>query len=142
MSSEEILISQVRNICRISTRYVVIYAVREKSLLQAVLDMCIHGGKSTFHLIENNTVVERFILLNFVVPALLTEDAVVMIDRGTEDRVKIYPCKIYEILLVLGGYRIHGLIREGHGVQEGIHGAFDQIQEGFLHGIIIRTCQH
>jgi hypothetical protein len=76
------------------------------------------------------------------VPAFLTVNAVIVINGRAEYRVEIDPGQIDKILFVLGRYRIHGLVREGHGVKVGVHGALYEIQEGFLNGIVVGTCQN
>ena len=66
-----------------------------------MLDPGFNRCVGTFHLVENNSVIEGLAVLNLVVPSFLAENAVLMIDRRTEYCIEIYSRQIDEVLLVL-----------------------------------------
>ena len=75
-------------------------------------------------------------------PALLAVDVGLVTDGGSEYCVQIYAGQVQKILLVAAGNGVEGLVREGHGVEEGVHGALQQFHEGFLHGVLVGAAQH
>jgi hypothetical protein len=75
-------------------------------------------------------------------PALLTIDVGLVEDGRSENGIQIYAGQIQKVLLVAAGYGIDGLIGEGHGVEEGIHGALQQFHKRLLHRVLIRAAEH
>ena len=55
-----------------------------------------------------------------VIPALLAENLLFLVNVRVKNRIQINVHQILEILVITAGYRITGLIRVGHGIQEGI----------------------
>ena len=58
-----------------------------------------------------------------------------------QHRVHVDPQKIDKILAVPAGYRVDSPVRESHGVEEGVQGAFHQFHKGFLHRVALRAAQ-
>ena len=56
-------------------------------------------------------------------------------------RVHVDPQEIDKILAVPAGYRVDSSVREGHGVEEGVHGAFHQLHKGLLHRVAFGAAQ-
>ena len=82
------------------------------------------------------------LLTQLVVPAFLAENALVGIDCGPEHCVQVHLGQVQEVLLIFGRHRVHGLVREGHGVEECGHGALEEVQEGLLHREVLGPLQH
>ena len=137
----ELLIGQVGNGSGITAGIVAIAGIGEQDILDRLLDNAVHAGHGALHLVEDHAVVDQLVLLHLVVPALLAEDVGISQDPGSKDRVQIHGGQIQEILLVTAGNGVHGLVGEGHGIEEGIHGALQQLHEGLLHGILVRAAQ-
>ncbi len=75
-------------------------------------------------------------------PAFLFEDVLVVVDVRVEDRIHVHISQVHEVGHVGRCHRIHGLIREGHGIQECLHAAFEQIDERLLHREPLRAAEH
>ena len=67
-------------------------------------------------------------------PAFLHEDLFILEHVREKDGIKVDVHEVLEIRCIAAGHRIHRLIREGHGIEEGIEGPFDEFDEGFLEG--------
>ena len=80
--------------------------------------------------------------VQFVVPALLLKNGGLGIDGRVEHRVQVHVHQVVQILLVGGGNGVDGLVGVGHGVEERLHGALDQIDEWLLDGELGRSAQH
>jgi len=69
------------------------------------------------------------------VPSLLFEDAGAVVDGGMEHGIEVDAHEVLEVGRVGGGHWVHGLVREGEGVQERLHRRLEQVHERFLDGI-------
>ena len=109
-----------------------IAVVREQQPHGFRLHQLIHIGERALHLAVHNAIVVGLGILavEFVVPALLHEDLGLFVDGGAEHRVQVDLHQVVEIPIVAAAYGVHRLVRVGHGVQEGLHGALQQIHEG------------
>ena len=58
-----------------------------------------------------------------------------------EHGIQIDIHQIPEVLIIAACHREHGLVRIGHGIQEGIHGSLDQLYKRILGRILLRTAQ-
>ena len=67
-----------------------------------------------------------------VVPAFLTEDLFFFVNIRIEYRIQIYMHQILEIPVITACYRVAGLIRIGHGIEEGIERSFYQFHKRIL----------
>ena len=75
-------------------------------------------------------------------PALLLKNGGLGIDGRVEHRVQVHVHQVVQILLVGGGDGVDGFVGVGHGVEERLHGALDQVDERLLDGKLGRSAQH
>ena len=75
-------------------------------------------------------------------PALLAEDLALAVYQRAEHGVQIDAHEVEEILRVAAGYGVISLVREGHGVEEGVHRGLHQLHEGLLGRIALRAAEH
>ena len=116
--------------------------VREQKPGYFPLQKSVRGGKSSLHLVEYHALDgKRVVFVQLVVPALLAENLRLGMEQRMQHRVHVDPQEIDKILAVPAGYRIDGLVREGHGVEESVQGAFHQFHKRFLYRIALRTAQ-
>ena len=116
-----------------------------------------HGvGQRALHLVEHHAVITQRALVQargaavavalrqvqFVVPALLLKNGGLGIDGRVEHRVQVHVHQVVQILLVGGGNGVDGLVGVGHGVEERLHGALDQVDKRLLDGKLGRSAQH
>ena len=119
---QELLIRKLRNILRITAGFHAIGIIREKIIHDLSVQHLVRGRKCSLHLIIYNTIIGKrtFLLLQMVIPALLAENLLLLVNVRVKNRIQINVHQILEILVITAGYRITGLIRVGHGIQEGI----------------------
>ena len=75
-------------------------------------------------------------------PAFLLKNGGFGIDGRVEHRVQVHVHQVVQILLVGGGNGVDGLVGVGHGVEERLHGALDQVDKRLLDGELSRSAQH
>ena len=75
-------------------------------------------------------------------PALLLKNGGLGVDGRVEHRVQVHVHQVVQILLVGGGNGVDGLVGVGHGVEERLHGALDQVDKRLLDGKLGRSAQH
>ena len=136
MEIQEFFISQIRNVIRISAGFTSIGGVRKQRIHYFSLQNFIRRGKSSFHLIINNTIIHKrsFRFFQMVAPALLAENFLSFINIGIKHSIQIYMHQILKILVITAGHRIACLIRIGHSIQESIQRSFHQFHKGILKG--------
>ena len=119
---QELLIRKLRNILRITAGFHAIGIIREKIIHDLSVQHLVRGRKCPLHLIIYDTIIGKrtFLLLQMVIPALLAENLLLLVNVRVKNRIQINVHQILEILVITAGYRITGLIRVGHGIQEGI----------------------
>ena len=119
---QKLFIGKLRNILRIAAGFHAVGIVREKIIHNLSVQHLVRGRKCSLHLIIYNTIIGKrtFLLLQMVIPALLAENLLLLINVRVKNRIQINVHQILEILVITAGYRITGLIRVGHGIQEGI----------------------
>ncbi len=59
-----------------------------------------------------------------------------------EHRVQIDPHQVVQVPLIPAGDGVDRLVRVGHGVEEGVQGAFHQFHKGLPHGVVGGTAEH
>ena len=120
MKVQIILIRQIWDRCRIPARFMDIGRIRKKGLLDLALQQLFGRRKNPFHLIKYNAVIrERPVhIRQFIVPALLLENLLLLIDIRIKYGVEIHIHQIAEIFIVAARNRVHRLIRIRHRVQE------------------------
>ena len=141
---DELLVAQLRDVLGVSARVKAVAAFGEEGAEHLLLHHLVHGAHGPLHLVEHHALVDRLFLAvrPFDVPALLLEDAGVMQDGRGEHGVQIDLRQVQEVRLVQAGHRVHGLVRKGHRVQEGVHAALDQLHERLPDGILVAAAEH
>ena len=147
---QEVLVGELRDGARVAAGLVRVGGVGEQRRGDGVVQH-VHGvGKGALHLVEDHAVVAQGAVfklaalgdVQLVVPALLLEDGGLGVDGGVEHGVHVDARQVHEVLLVSGGDRVDRLVRVGHGVEERLHGALDEVNEGLLDGIALGAAQN
>ena len=140
---KELLIGQIRNKLRVASGFIRIGSVREQRVQNHPIQYTLRGGKCSFHLVVYDAVVFQLVFrgVKLITPAFLPEDFLMLIDVRVEHGIHVDVHQILKILVVAACHRINGLVRIGHGIQEGIQGAFHQFHEGILRREILRAAQ-
>ena len=117
---------QLRNVGGVAAGVEAVGSVREELALHVFQEHAVGVGVVPLHLVEHHAVDAELPvgLFQLVVPALLSEGLGIPDTQGVEDGVQIHVHEIQKILVVPAGQGIHGLVREGEGIQEGGEGAF------------------
>ena len=112
--------------------------------MERVEEHVVRVGHNALHLVEHHTVIRerRVCVLELVVPTLLFENLFALVDGRMQHRIEIDVHKVHQVFLVRARNGIDRLVCEGHGVQECLHRALEQIHERFLHWKLVRTTQH
>ena len=141
---EEILVGEVRDRARQATRLETIGGIGKERRLERVEEHVVRVGHNALHLVEHHTVIRerRVCVLELVVPALLFEDLFALVDGRMQHRIEIDIHKVHQVFLVRARNGIDRLVCEGHGVQERLHRALEQVHERFLHRELVRTAQY
>ena len=141
---DELLVGQLGDALRVAAADEAVAAVREQQTHGLRLHQLADIGESTLHLAVYNAVVIGLgvLAVELIVPALLHEDLGLFVDGGAEHRVQIDLHQVVEIFVVAAAYRVDRLVRVGHGVQEGLHGALQQIHEGLPDGETPGAVEH
>ena len=115
---QKFFISQLRDHIRVAARFHGVWRIRIQGLGNFSFQHVVRGGKRALHLIVNHAVYGKLRLRAFqlVMPALLLEDLLFLINIRIKNRVQIDVHQVLEIRIVAARDRIHGLIRIGHGV--------------------------
>ena len=154
---QELLVGERGNRARIATALVCIGGVGIEHGVDGIVQHAHGVGQRTLHLVEHHAVIAQRALaqargaalalgalrqVQLVVPALLLKNGWLGIDGRVEHRVQVHVHQVVQILLVGGGNGVDGLVGVGHGVEERLHGAFDQVHERLLDGKLGRSAQH
>ena len=75
-------------------------------------------------------------------PAFLLEDRALVEDGGVQHGVEVDVHEVQKILLIGTRHGVDRLVGVGHGVQERLHRAFEQVYEGLFHGKLVRAAKH
>ena len=144
MEGTELLEAELRNHRRITTGLVAVAGIREECVHDVALEHRLRIREDTLHLVVDDAVIAERILLvhHLIVPALLPEDTRILDAVRMEHGIEIDIHQVIEILLVAGRHRIHGLIRIGHRVQEGVEGALCKLHKRVLQRKLLRPAQH
>ena len=144
MLVEELLVGELGYDCGVAARFVRVGGVGEQRRGKRVVEHRIGIGKGALHLVVHDAVVAQRLVgpVDLVVPSLLLEDGALLVDRGVENGIHIDVHEVQKVLLVGARHRVHRFIRERHGVQKRLHGAFDEVDEGLFDGEFVRAAQH
>jgi hypothetical protein len=139
MVVQELLVGEGGDLAGVAARLVGVCRVREQGCREGLVEDVVGIGERAFHLVEDHAVVgERRVIplaRDLEVPALLLEDAGALVDGRVQNRVQVDAHEVLQVGRVGGGHRVHGLVGEGHGVQEGLHARLEQVDEGLLDGV-------
>ena len=147
---EELAVGELRDGARVAARLAGVGGCGEQRAVHRVVKHT-HGiGERTLHLVEHHAVVAQgavFELLarfdvELVVPALLLKDGWLGVDGRIEHGVHIDVHEVEQVLFVGARHRVYRLVRVRHGVEERLHGALDEVDEGLLHGELGRPAQN
>ena len=153
---QELLVGERGNRARVAAALVRIGGVGIERGVDGIVQHA-HGiGQHALHLVEHHAVITQRALVQargaavavalrqvqFVVPALLLKNGGLGIDGRVEHRVQVHVHQVVQILLVGGGNGVDGLVGVGHGVEERLHGALDQVDKRLLDGKLGRSAQH
>ena len=156
---QELLVGEPGNRARVAAALVRIGGVGIERGVDGVVQHA-HGiGQRALHLVEHHAVIAQCALaqaggaavalvlgalrqVQLVVPALLLKNGGLGIDGRVEHRVQVHVHQVVQVLLVGGGNGIDGLVGVGHGVEERLHGALDQVDKRLLDGELGRSAQH
>ena len=144
MEVEKLFVAQLRNLLRISAGFHTVCRIRKQGIHDLALQHIIRGRKCALHLIVDDAVDHDRIILLFQLPAppLLTEDLLIPVNIRIEHRIQIHIHQIPEILIIAAGYREHGFVRIGHGIEEGIHGSLHKLDKRILGRILSGAAQY
>ena len=131
---DEVFLGQVRDVVRIAARFNAIGRIGEEVFHDVPFELRVRRRKDAFHFIIDDAAINEVAVgrIEVVMPAFLHQDLFVLQHIREEDRIQVDVHQILEVGRIAAGNGIHGLIGEGHGVEEGVERAFDQFDEGFL----------
>ena len=141
---DKLLIGQFRYKGGIAAGLVGIAVVREQNRAGIAVQHALRRGEGALHLIVNHAVDGQVVLrgLHLIVPSLLQKDLGLPVNPRVKHAVHIHVHQVPEILVIAAGYRINGLVRVGHGVQEGVQRPLHQLHKGILHRKFLRSLKH
>ena len=143
---EVVLVGERRNHVGVAARLEAVGVVGEKRLVETRERDLVGIGHGPAHLVEHHAVghepTRLALALHLVMPALLLEDGSLGVKLGEEHGVEVDAHEVQQVLLVGARNRVHRLVREGQGVQEGLHRRLEQVDEGLLHRVEVAAAQH
>ena len=119
---QELFIGKGRDHLRVSAGFIGITGIREKRVQDHPIQNALRRRKSPLHLIVYHAVDRQFSLgiLQLIVPALLSENLLMLVNIREENRIHIHVHQIFEICVVAAGNGINRLVRVSHGIQKSI----------------------
>ena len=159
MRVQELLVGERGNRARVAAAFVRIGGVGIERGIDGVVQHAHGVGQRALHLVEHHAVIAQRALaqargaavafalgalrqVQLVVPALLLKNGGLGVDGRVEHRVQVHVHQVIQILFVGGGDGVDGLVGVGHGVEERLHGALDQVDKRLLDGKLGRPAQH
>ncbi len=142
VKSFEPLIGQGGNDPGIAARIQPVGDIRKEGLLRVFGEEGVGRGVSSFHLVIDDPFEAQggLRVIDVVMPSLLLENA--RRDAGVKDRVQVDIDEVVEVLEVLAGHGVAGLVRVGEGIEKGLEGSLEELHEGLLHGVFPRPAQY
>ena len=136
------LVGEGRDRRRVAAGIEAVGAVRVQQPVRFFVQPVVQVAHGPLHFVIHHAVERGRFPVEIDAGALLHEDGAVLGDHGAEHRVQIYRNKVHEVFVVAARHRVHRFIRERKGVQEGVHGALDQIHKGLFYRILPRAAEH
>ena len=138
---EELLVGKRRDGGGLAARLEAVRRVGEQRRRKLVVENRLGVGERAFHLVVHHAVVSelaRALLAGeFHMPTFLLEDRALVEDGGVQHGVEIDVHEVQKVLLVGACHGIDRFVGVGHGVQERLHRAFEQVHEGLFHGELV-----
>ena len=143
MLGDELLIAQLRDVGRVAAGLHAVAVIGEQPGHHGPLQHPGRVGEGSLHFVVNNALKHGLPgVVKFQPPALLPEHIGAFHRRGMQHRVQVDLHQVAEILPVPAAHGVDGLVRVGHGIEEGLQGAFQQLHKGLLDGIAVAARQH
>ena len=159
MRVQELLVGERGNRARVAAAFVRIGGVGIERGVDGVVQHAHGVGQRALHLVEHHAVIAQRALaqargaavafdlgalrqVQLVVPALLLKNGGLGVYGRVEHRVQVHVHQVVQVLLVGGGNGVDGLVGVGHGVEERLHGALDQVDKRLLDGKLGRPAQY
>ena len=156
---QELLVGERGNRARVAATLVRIGGVGIERGVDGIVQHTHGVGQRALHLVEHHAVIAQRALaqaggaavalargalrqVQLVMPALLLKNGGLGIDGRVEHRVQVHVHQVVQVLLVGGGNGVDSLVGVGHGVEERLHGALDQVDKRLLDGEFGRSAQH
>ena len=141
MKGLELLESELDDVLRVAARIQSVGVVGKERLLGVFGEHIVRRRVGAFHFIEDHALVDEgpFRIVQFQVPPFLLKDE--WGNAGIEDRIEVDIDEIVEVLDVLTGYRVAGLVGIGEGIEKGLEGALQEFDEGFFDRVFARTAE-
>ena len=143
---EELLVGKRRDGGGLAARLEAVRRVGEQRRRKLVVENRLGVGERAFHLVIHHAVVgelARALLAGeFHMPAFLLEDRALVEDGGVQHGVEVDVHEVQKVLLIGARHGVDRLVGVGHGVQECLHRAFEQVHEGLFHGKLVRAAKH
>ena len=137
----ELFPGQVGDALRVAAGIVAVDGIREQGLLRFAAQQAVRRGPGALHFVEDHALVDQIaVLVGFVAPAFLGQHArrQTRVKHGVEVDVD----QVVEVLQILAGDGVGGLVGVGHGVEEGVERAARQLDEGVLDRVLARAAEY
>ena len=120
MKLQKFLIGKLRNMIRITAGFAAIACIRKQRIHDLSFQNLIRRGKSSLHLIVNNSVIfqRSLCIFKLIAPSLLAEDLFFFVNIRIKNSIQVHMHQILEILIVAACNRIAGFIRIGHCIEK------------------------
>ena len=137
----ELFPGQVGDLPRVAAGIVAVDGIREKRLLRFAAQQAVRRGPGALHFVEDHALEDQIaVVVGLVAPAFLGQHA--RRNARVKNGVEIDVDQVVEVLQVLAGDGVGGLVGVGHGVEEGVERAARQLDEGVLDRVLARSAEH
>ena len=136
------LVTELRDVFGRAAGLIFIRCIRIERLHERVRLELVRVGAGPAHFIVHDALPREHAVLELVVPALLPEDFRTRINERIEDRVEVDARQIYEVARIPARDGIVGFVGKSHGVEEGVHRGFHQLDEGLPKRISLASAQY
>ena len=129
---------------RVAAGFAAIACIRKQRIHDLSFQNLIRRGKSSFHLIVNNSVIFQrpLCIFKLIAPSLLAEDLFFFVNIRIKNSIQVHMHQILEILIVAACNRIAGFIRIGHCIEKCIKRTLYQLHKRIFQRKLPGTAQH
>mmetsp|Transcript_11191 Transcript_11191/g.25072 ORF Transcript_11191/g.25072 Transcript_11191/m.25072 type:complete len:255 (+) Transcript_11191:2371-3135(+) len=140
----EVVEGERRNHLRVTTRVHAICIVREQVLIRRAAVRVIWTGIDALHLIEDNALVDQWIVLvlDLVMPTLLSQDARITQCSRVEHSVQVDVDEVVEVLKVAARHWVAGAVWERHSIQERLQARLQQLHKGLFEWVLAAAAEN